>query len=148
MPLEQHDGLPLFRLKTKVDPFRFRAHFLQKQAITLDGRAAGRANLHEGEAAMKRGIQFQETLNAAETFENSLGVIDAVHSDTQERSFDAQLGAQRRALFPGASRLLRGGALSREPHANGIPPPAPNVALPDSPAAAPFPRDFPALRPR
>src|SRR5713226_6670701 len=142
MPLEQHDGLPLLRLKTKVDAFGFGAHFLQKQAITLDGRAARRANLNEGEAAMKRGIQFQETLNAAETLENSLGVVDAVHSDTQERSFDAQLGAESRALLPGASRLFRRCAVFRERHANGIRAHARNVALAVHGEAVPFRESF------
>ena len=56
-------------------------------------RAAGRADLHKSEAALVGGKAFEEALDAAEALENTLGVIDAVDADAEQRRFDTQLRA-------------------------------------------------------
>jgi hypothetical protein len=44
-------------------------------------RAAGRADLHEGELAAVQRILFEEAFEAQEAFRQTLGVIHAIHAD-------------------------------------------------------------------
>ena len=56
MFLEKNDGFPFGRGEAGVDALGFRADFVEKALISLDVRAAGRADLHEAEAALIFGV--------------------------------------------------------------------------------------------
>ena len=84
MAAVKDDGLPLVALKARVDALGFGFHFVEKILIALDVGAAGRAELDEGEAARRTADIFEEALDAAETLEYSLGVVDAVHAEAEE----------------------------------------------------------------
>ena len=74
--------------------------------IALDVGTAGRAYLYEGEAVLIARVRLDETFDRAEALENAFCVIDTVHSDAEERAFDAELFAKRSALLTGAPHLL------------------------------------------
>ena len=96
--LAEDDGLPLRGLEAPVDALGFGVNLGQEIVVALDVGAAGRADLHEGEAALVARILFQKTLDRPEAFEDSLGVIDAVNAHAEQQSFDAQLLDQGGAL--------------------------------------------------
>ena len=53
----------------------------QKIVITLDVRAAGSTNLHQGELSLVLRILLEETLDAKEALKNALGVIDPIDAN-------------------------------------------------------------------
>jgi hypothetical protein len=56
MPVQENDGPPGARAKTAVDALGFLFHLRRQILITLDMRAAGRADLDEGELLAIRRI--------------------------------------------------------------------------------------------
>ena len=84
MPVEQNDRPPATGGKAAVDAVGLGGHFLEKLLVARDVGAARRANLHEGEAALVSGIEFEKALDAAEAFMNSLGVVDAIDADAEK----------------------------------------------------------------
>src|ERR1051326_5751477 len=91
LTLEQHDRLPWACLKAAVDAERFFFDFGHEVLITFNTRAAGRADLHEGQFAAIRGMLLEEPLDAAKPLGNAFGVIDAVNPDPHVRGLDAQV---------------------------------------------------------
>src|SRR5579871_1029604 len=120
---QQDDRLPVTGLKTLIDPVGFASHLLDQIVIARNVSPAGRADLHESEFLFVSRAFFQEALNTAETFRNSLGVVDAIHSDAHEGSAHAEFRQQRRALQMGKIRPAGGfGGVFRfgvQSHANG-----------------------------
>ena len=74
MPFEQDDGAPVSCLEAEINALRFGADLLDKLPVAIDGGAAGRADLHQREAALVGGMSFEEVFDAAEALEDSLGV--------------------------------------------------------------------------
>jgi len=93
VPLEKDDGLPTPGFKACVDAVRFDAYFLKKLFVAGDIGTAGSADLDKTEPLQIGRIIFQEAFDSAEAFENSLGVIHAIHADAEERGFNAELFA-------------------------------------------------------
>ena len=70
-------------LEARVDAVGFGAYFVEELAVTRNIGAAGRADLNKGEAALIAGVEFEKVLDAAETLDDSFGVIDAIYADAQ-----------------------------------------------------------------
>src|SRR5258708_35374146 len=51
VPIQEHDGLPAAGLEARVDALDFGCTLVEQGLVALNIRAAGRANLHEGEQA-------------------------------------------------------------------------------------------------
>src|SRR5215467_2622432 len=94
----KHDRFPPRRLKACVDAIRFSAHFVQEVSITVDVRAAWRANLHKRKPLLVARAHLEEALQGAEPFENPLGVVDAIHANSKQRSIRSELLEQSRPL--------------------------------------------------
>jgi hypothetical protein len=89
MPPQQHDRLPFAGLEPRVDPLSLCRHLIQKLLIPGNVRSAGRADLHKRESPLISGIHFDEPLDPAKSFQNTLCVIHAVDTHAQERSLNA-----------------------------------------------------------
>src|SRR4029077_14300042 len=124
-------------LESGVYPIRFRSHFVQKLLIPWNVCTARRTDLHERETPGVSRIHLYEALNTAETLQNSFGVVDAIHSHTQQRSLYLQFFAQLGAFFSGAPPFLARLPVGKS-HANGIWPHPGYVPLPVNGEAVPF----------
>ena len=107
MPLQKHDRFPMRGGETGVDAVGFGGDFLEKLLVTGDVRAAGSGNLHEGKAPLEGGIEFEKELDGVETFEDTLGVVNAIHAD-------AEAGRLRRPVRRRERRVLRQSFENRE----------------------------------
>src|SRR5215467_8629371 len=107
MTAKKHDRPPGFLLKPPVNAFRFDFHFRQEIVISLYVRAAGSADLNEGEFSPIRGILLQHSLHRQETLNNSLGVVHTVYANANKSSVYPYLLEQAHAVC--ISRLVRGG---------------------------------------
>ena len=84
-------------------------HLLDQVLIAADVRAAGRADLHEGELVPGTPGTFPETLDSAEALRNALGVVDAVHADAHEGGAHAESASSAaRSRCAAAPRRLAG----------------------------------------
>src|SRR5689334_1365503 len=81
MTAKKKDGPPGFFLKPPVNAICFDFHFCQEIVISLYVRAAGSANLNEGEFSPVRGMLLEHSLHRQETLNNSLGVVHSVHAN-------------------------------------------------------------------
>src|ERR1700730_8818934 len=118
--LEKHQRFPSRRLKSGVDAFGFAADFGQEILVALDVRAAGRSDLHESETLLVGRVQFEKTLESAETLENPFRVVHAVNANAQKGSLNIHFSAQSGALCARAGRLTDSMRILRKRHADGI----------------------------
>ncbi len=102
----KHDGFPARRLEARVDAFGFHADFVEEIFVALDVRAAGRADLHERESLLVRGVQLEKALQSAKTFQDSLGVVNAIDTHAEKRSLNSHLGAEGGAFFARIARFV------------------------------------------
>ena len=136
----KHDGLPPRRLEAVVDALRLRIDFLEQIPVAVDVGPAGRADLHEGEPPAVTRIQFEKPFQGAEPLQDSFGVIDTIHPDSQMRSFNVHLVAQFRAQPVGDIWFQAGFFMKL--HANRVGPHSGNVALAAYRKAVPFGERF------
>ena len=66
--------------------------------VTIDLGATRGADLSQGESTLKLRVLIEQTFDRAETLEQSLRVVDAVHTDSENLGFDTEGLAQRGAL--------------------------------------------------
>src|ERR1700693_1620016 len=118
--LEKHQRFPSRRLKAGVDAFGFAADFGQEFVVALEVRAAGCPDLHESETLLVGGVQFEKTLEAAETLENPFRVVYAVNANAQKGSLNTHFRAQSGALCARAGRLTDSMRILRKRHADRI----------------------------
>jgi len=64
-------------------------HFFDELTVARNLRPAGRSDLHKTETPLVDRIQFQESLDAPKSLDNSFRVVDAVHSHAHKTYFDA-----------------------------------------------------------
>ena len=84
MPLQEQDRFPVVSLEAPVNAFGLRLDFRNQVLITRDMRAAGCANLDKRKSSDVGRMPFQETLNPTEAFRDTLGVIQAIDSDSHK----------------------------------------------------------------
>src|SRR5258708_22611890 len=89
--LVENNWLPAIHLKSLVDSLRFSRHFVEEFLIPFDGRAARRPELHERELFHVDGVLLEEAFNTAKTLDQTLRVIHAVNTHSQEQHLRAQL---------------------------------------------------------
>jgi hypothetical protein len=89
MAFQEHNGLPASGLEAGIDTLGFRGDLVEKLAVTKNVGAARSAQFDKGEAALVRGVKFEEAFNAAEALDDALRVVNAVHPDAEKRSLDA-----------------------------------------------------------
>ena len=99
--LQQHDRLPLIGHEEPADAIGFRFYIGVELQIALDLHAAGSTYLHEREFPLIIGVLLEKAFDSAEAFENSFGVIHAVHAHTHELRLYADPGQQRGAIDVG-----------------------------------------------
>src|SRR5260370_27096493 len=105
-------------------------------------RAAGTEDLHETEPLLVSGVELEKTLESAEALEDSLGVVNAIDTHSEERGLDTHLGAKRGAFFAGAARFADRVRILRKRHADGIGAHPRDVALPVHGEAVPLRKRF------
>src|SRR5271166_1883798 len=120
VPQQRNDRLPATDLEPVVDSLRFATDLLEKLLVTRNVRAAGSADLYQGEAALINRIHFKEAFHATEAFDDSLGVVHAIDTNGQKRGFDSELGTKCATLFSRAATGLTFVVALRECHTNGI----------------------------
>src|SRR5712692_9593254 len=103
--LAKHDGFTARRLEARIDAVRFGANFVEEILVALNVRAAGRADLRESEPLLVGGVELEEALEGAEALQDSLGVVHAIDSHSEERGLDVHFGAERGAFFAGVARF-------------------------------------------
>src|ERR1700736_1995082 len=81
-------------------------------------------------------------LDAAESLENSLCVIDAIDAHAEQGCFDTQLFAQSSALCARNDCRINRGCAFRECHADGVRPYASDMTLTVHGKAVPFGKCF------
>src|SRR5690349_7210096 len=107
MPFQQDNRLPTPGLEPCIDAIRLSGDFVQQPLIAVNFGAAGSADLNKCEASLIGRVKLQEALDPAKSFEDTLRVIHAVDSHPKQSGLDAQLIAQRGALFVHRATLLR-----------------------------------------
>src|SRR6516225_12269834 len=107
VPLEKYDWLPAAHLKARIDAFGFGDHFLDKLPVAGDVRAARCSNLYKREPLLVGGVQLQEALDGMKTLQDSLGIVNAVHTHAEKRRLNSEFGARRRAFFRGTHVPIR-----------------------------------------
>src|SRR5258706_12282094 len=120
MTLEKEDGLPVAGLEARVDAVGVGRHVGQQILIAVDIGAAGSANLDKGEAPLVGRVELEKEFDGAKTLENAFCVVDAIDADSEKRGADAELTAQRGALFIHAAMRLEGMAVFLKSNADGI----------------------------
>src|ERR1700676_4808056 len=103
---QKYDGFPSARLEARIDTFSFGADFVQKILVALYVSSAGSADLHERKSALISRIHLQKVFDTAEAFENSLGIVYAVHSNAEQAPFNSQLFKQCRAFRARTARYF------------------------------------------
>src|SRR5258708_10097681 len=130
MTAEKNDGLPSFRLQSRVDTIGLGRNLRDKVLITLDIRAAGSAELDKRELLLVVRKLVQKSFDSPEPLHDSLRVIDTIHADSKKQCFRSQLRQNVRAV------LLRGNAqlglihMLRLPHADRMGPNQSDLATP------------------
>src|SRR5271157_978360 len=142
VPHEKNNGLPVANLKPVVDSFRFCIDLLHELLIARNVRATGSTNLHQGEAALVSRMKLKEAFDPAEPFDDPLGVVQAIDTDSEKRRFDAQLGTKYAALLTCAARRLRFAIGLGKCHADGIRAYASDMALAINGEAVPLGQSF------
>ena len=112
-------GFHSARLPARVDSLRFRFQLLQEIVIARDFRAAGRADLHEREFFAIGRPLLEEAFDAAQAFQQSLGVVHAVNAHSDEVRLDAQLVQQFAAQHVGRHRRILASLRFAKIHADG-----------------------------
>src|ERR1700732_2945629 len=90
LALEKHNGVPLSSLETPIDAFRLGFHFGEQVVIALDMCPARSSDLHECEFPLIAGEFLEESLDRKEPLKNSLGIVDAIDTNSHERRLHAQ----------------------------------------------------------
>src|SRR5215831_16318608 len=120
MPSEKKNRLPAFGPKTPVDALRLGLHFGQEVVIALDVCAAGCADLGKAELTVVARIFVQKPLDGQESFEDSLRVVDTIHSHAQVERFLPKLFEQSFPESVGGAKIrdlacpVRGSHTDRE----------------------------------
>src|SRR5580704_11714460 len=127
---EKYDRFPPACLESRIDAIRLRAYFFEKVFVAVYFGAARRSYLHEGEAMLEGRVKIQEVFDAAETLDDSLGVVNAIYPHAQQAALYTQFARERRALFSGVSRFVYGVPIFRKRYADRIRPHPRNVSLP------------------
>src|SRR5215813_1618131 len=138
MLAQEHDRLPAASLEFCVDTFGFRTHFIQKLLVARNIRATGCADLHESEAPLVCRITFEKQLNAAESFKNTFGIVDAVDADAEQRRLDPQFCAELRAQLAGVLHSARDVGVFGECNADWVRPHAGDMPLAIDGKSIPF----------
>src|SRR5882762_11757224 len=90
---------PIASLQTPVDALRLGSHFGNKILITLDTRPAGGPELDKRELLPIVRTLVEKTFDCPEPLYDSLCVIHAIHTDSQEKGFRPQLRQDVRAVL-------------------------------------------------
>src|SRR5262249_40940941 len=98
MPLLEDYGFPGASLESPVDSFSFSFDIGQQIVIALDVRAAWRTNLYENELALVGRPLFQHALDRQEPLLDSLGVIDAIDTHSNEHRIHTKLSQQSNSI--------------------------------------------------
>src|SRR5689334_15764048 len=106
MLVEKDDGLVVFLGKPRVDALRFGLHFVHVVFVAFYEGSARRSQFDEGESSLIVGIFLEESLEAAESFDDAFGVIDAVDADSEKFRLDVVPAQQ--LLFGGRLRSIFG----------------------------------------
>src|SRR6516225_2399601 len=94
MTLQKNDGFPFAGLEPAVDALRFLLYVGHQVAVTLNASPAGRSDLDKREPLPVTRALLEEALDAAKALQNSLRVVDAIHTHPQECGFDAEAPEQ------------------------------------------------------
>src|SRR5690242_12534918 len=105
--LEKDYWPPAPRLEPRVDSLGLSRDLVEQTLITIDVRAARRANLHKCEAPLIRRIQLEEELDGAEALENAFGVVDAIDANSHKRRADFELIAQGSSFLAHAAMRMQ-----------------------------------------
>src|SRR2546426_14886 len=84
LDLEQNRLVVLVR-EFVVDPARERAYARVEVLVLVDSGARRRRDLHEDELADPFGFELEKAFDREESFEYSLGIVEAVHADADHR---------------------------------------------------------------
>src|SRR6266850_4782579 len=84
LDLEQ-DRLVVLVREFVVDPARERAYARVVVLVLVDAGARRRRDLHEDELADPFGFELEKAFDREESFEYSLGIVEAVHADADHR---------------------------------------------------------------
>ncbi len=63
----------------------------QEIVISRDRRAARRSDLHECEFPLILGPFLEESFDSAESFDDSLGVVDAINTHAEKAGLDSKI---------------------------------------------------------
>src|SRR5207247_5842195 len=92
------DGLGCPSAKAGIDPFHCTLHLRFNPAIVLDLRPAGHCDLHEAEASLILWILLEEPLDGLKPVHDAFGIIEPIHSQSENRKRQVRLAAQAHDL--------------------------------------------------
>jgi hypothetical protein len=101
------DGFVALAAEAGVDAGRGLFHRLVELPIVFDEAAAGRCQLHEGEATDVGGKAFEQAFDGEEALFDALGVVEAIDTHAEDGVFvQAQLGEDAAPAFLDGGRAL------------------------------------------
>src|SRR4051812_538289 len=88
------DGVRCSPAKAAIDPCHHLFHVLFHPTIFLNLCAAGYGNLDKAQTSLIGRVLFQKSLDSLQPTDDSLGIVEPVHSQAEQREGQIWLGAQ------------------------------------------------------
>ena len=99
VPVEQNDRRLLPASEARIDTMRLAFYSILKFCVLGYVAATGRSDLDEAELSLISRMSFQERFHGEEAFDDALGVVQAVYTDSKEGAIKPQFCEEFLALF-------------------------------------------------